>query len=269
MEYKIVKENLIKLYQKFDNINYEEIDYFLSFLLNKSVLEVKFSNLNNKEYKELKSLIIKHLKTKAPIQKLFNKAYFFNREFYVNNNVLTPRFDSEVLIEHILDKNFKSVLDLCAGSGCLGITIKCEKPSVNLTLADISSKALKVCKKNCKKHKIEAKRIKTNMFNKIKEKFDLIICNPPYIESDTVLNLSDDVKKFDPKISLDGGQDGLKFYNILYENVDKFLNTNGKCIIEIGYNQGHLIEKFKEKYKNVKLIKDYNSLDRVIYFEKE
>ena len=115
--------------------------------------------------------------------KVSKKAYFYKREFYVNTNVLTPRFDSEVLIENIIDKNFNNVLDLCTGSGCLGITIKCEKPSINLMLADISSKALKVCKKNCKEHNIDAKFIKTDMFTNIKDKFDLIICFRQYLFS--------------------------------------------------------------------------------------
>lgn len=269
MEYKLVKESFIKLYNKFNNQNVFEIDYILSYFLNKSIIDVKFYNFSSKEFIKLNKIVLKHLKTQMPIQKLFKKAYFFKREFFVNNNVLTPRFDSEVLIENILKKEFSSVLDLCAGSGCLGITIKCEKPEIKLNLADISQKALNVCKKNCKKHNIKANFIKTNMFSNIKDKYDLIICNPPYIETSEVNKLNKEVKNFDPRLALDGGQDGLKFYNIIYNNVEEFLNNNGKCILEIGYNQGHLIEKFKQKYKNVTLIKDYNNLDRAIYFEKE
>ncbi|MBE5745896.1 MAG: peptide chain release factor N(5)-glutamine methyltransferase [Clostridiales bacterium] len=269
MEYKNIKQELIILYEKFNNKNIFEIDYFLSYFLNKTNLEVKFYNFSEKEYKKLKKIILKHLKTNMPIQKIYKKAYFYKREFFVNNHVLTPRFDSEVLIEYILNKSFKNVLDLCAGSGCLGITIKKEKPEINLSLADISNKALRVCKKNCIKHNVDFKLIKTNMFENIKDKYDLIICNPPYIETENIEKLNIEVKNFDPIISLDGGQDGLKFYNIIFENIDKYLSDNGKCIIEIGYNQGHLIEKFKTKFKNVKKIVDYNNLDRAIYFEKE
>lgn len=269
MEYKLVKEKFLKLFDKYNNRRIENIDYILSYYLNKSIIEIKFYNFNKKEIQQLNKYIIKFLKTNMPVQKLFKKAFFFKREFFVNKNVLTPRFDSEVLIEEILQKKFTKVLDLCAGSGCLGITLKCEKPEINLTIADISKKALNICNKNCKKHNIKAKLIETDMFKKINGKFDLIICNPPYIETETVKNLGEDVKNFDPILALDGGQDGLKFYNIIFKEIDNYLTINGKCIIEIGFNQGYLEEKFKEKYKSVKLIKDYNNLDRAIYFEKE
>ncbi|MBO5889358.1 MAG: methyltransferase, partial [Clostridia bacterium] len=137
-----------------------------------------------------------------------------------------------------------------------------------INFADISKKALKVTKKNCKKHKVIAYFIKTDMFKNIKDKYDLIICNPPYIETDVVKTLDNEVKNFDPILALDGGEDGLKFYNIIYNEIENYLTNNGKCIIEIGYNQVHLIEKFKQKFKSVELIKDYNNLDRAIYFER-
>lgn len=268
MNYSIIKKELTREYKKFGNQNFEEIDYVFCELTKMPKTNLLFCDIHENTIKRAKKIIKKHLISHKPLQKIFKNAYFFGLEFFVNKFVLTPRQDSEILVENALNLRFSSCLDLCCGSGCLGLSIAKNKPEINLTFADISTKALKVCKFNAKKHKIKAKFVKTNMFEKIDGKFDLIVCNPPYIETNVVKNLSDEVKNFDPIISLDGGEDGLKFYRILFENADKFLNKNGKCLLEIGYNQGHLVKLFEKKYKNVKLIKDYNNQNRVIIFEK-
>lgn len=269
MKYIDVKSDLLNLYNSYSNKNTSEIDYVLSEIKKVDLLQVRFEDFSLNEYKKAKNIIKKHLKQDMPLQKIFKKAYFYGLEFYVNNNVLSPRQDSEILIENALKENFNSCLDLCCGSGALGLTIKKNRPQINLTLVDISSKALRVSKINAKKLKLSAKIIKSNMFDKIKGKFDLIVCNPPYIETKTIENLDNSVKNFDPKISLDGGVDGLKFYKNIYENLDSFLENKGVCLLEIGYNQGNLVDLFKQKFKNVSLIKDYNNLDRVIKIVKE
>lgn len=268
MRYSELKKELLEINKKFNKLDAKEIDYFLSFFLNKNLFEIRDYNFTLKEVKKIKKLFLNHLKKDIPLQKLFKRAYFYKREFFVNNNVLTPRFDSEILIENVLKKPFESVLDLCCGSGALGITLKKERENISIDFADISKNALKVTKRNCKKYSVNANLIKTNMFKNIDKKYDLIICNPPYIETNVIDTLNDEVKNFDPSIALDGGEDGLKFYNIILNSVENYLTENGKCILEIGYNQGHLVEKFKEKFKNVELIKDYNNQDRAIYFER-
>lgn len=268
MDYRKLKSELIKLYSEFNRQDSYEIEDFLRLFLDKPLFEIRSYVFNKKEVNKIKKLILKRLKYNAPFQKLLNKAYFYKREFYVNNFVLTPRFDSEILIEFILQKDFSCVLDLCCGSGALGITLKKEREEISVDFADISSKALKVTKINSKKHEVRAKFIKTDMFENIKNKYDLIICNPPYIETKVVDTLDDEVKNFDPILALDGGENGLEFYNIILDKIENYLIQGGKCIIEIGYNQGYLVEKFKEKFKNVQLIKDYNDLDRAIYFER-
>lgn len=268
MEYIKAKNQLIQLYCKFNNSNYHEIDYIFGEILKKPKTELLFCDVRVLQQKKAIKIAKIHLKTKKPLQKIFKKAYFFGNSFYVNQNVLTPRFDSEILVENALKFNFSNVLDLCAGSGCLGLSIWQNKPNINLTFADISSKALKVCKKNAKRLGARAKFVKSNMFENIKGKFDLIVCNPPYIETDVVKSLDEEVKNFDPILSLDGGKDGLKFYRILFENLNKYLAENGKCLIEIGYNQKDLLNLFNQKFDKTKLIKDYNGQDRVILIEK-
>ena len=270
MKYSDIKNELLNLYNDYNfSDKTSDIDYVLSEIKKVDLLKVRFEEFSLNEYKKAKNIILKHLKLDMPLQKIFKKAYFYGLEFYVNNNVLTPRQDSEILIENALKENFNCCLDLCCGSGALGLTIKKNRPQTNLTLVDISLKALKVSKINAKKLNENAKIIKSNMFDKIKDKFDLIVCNPPYIETKTIENLDNNVKNFDPKISLDGGVDGLKFYKIIYENLDNYLNSKGVCFLEIGYNQGSLVDLFKQKFKNVSLIKDYNNLDRVIKIVKE
>lgn len=269
MKYNDLKKELIKLYNYYNNPNINEIDYCLGEICKTNILEVKFFDFSIFEVYKIKKIVKQHLKTKIPYQKIFKKAYFFGLEFYVNNSVLTPRFDSEILVETALKEKFNSCLDLCCGSGCLGLSIKNNRKETDLTLADISKKALKVSKINAKKLNLQANFVQTDMFNNINGRYDLIICNPPYIETNVVKNLDDEVKNFDPIISLDGGEDGLKFYKIIFDNLDKFLNENGVCLLEIGYNQGNLINLFKQKYKDVTLIKDYNNLDRVIKIKKE
>ncbi|MGN1208491.1 MAG: peptide chain release factor N(5)-glutamine methyltransferase [Christensenellales bacterium] len=269
MKYFEAKNKLIDEYKKFDSGEFGEIDYCFSEILSKSALELKFCDVSESEFEKAKKVILEHLTTNKPLQKIFGKAYFYGLEFFVDENVLTPRFDSEILVENALKFDFDSCLDLCSGSGCLGLAIKKNKPKINLVLADISNKALKVSKKNAKSLNLDAKFVKTDMFENISEKFDLIVCNPPYIETETIKTLSAEVKNFDPKIALDGGKDGLKFYRILADEIDEHLSRKGKCLIEIGYNQKVVKEMFQKKFENVTLLKDYNGLDRLIIIDKE
>ena len=269
MNYLQIKNKLLDVYKQFNNEDYYEIEYILSEIKELEKFELLNSDFNNKDLERAMKVATIHLKEKKPLQKIFNRAYFYGYSFYVDENVLTPRFDSEVLIENLKNDKFTNVLDLCCGSGALGLTLKKEHKNINLTLADISEKALEVSKKNAKLLNVDANFIKTDMFNNINERFDLVICNPPYIETENINFLDDEVKKFDPLISLDGGINGLKFYKIIFDNIDNFLMKNGICMLEIGYNQGFLVDLFKEKYKNVILIKDYNNLDRAIKIIKE
>lgn len=268
MEYESLKKLLINLYKEYNNENFDEIDYVLSEISHKSLLEIKFVNFSKVEVDKAKKIVKKHLKTQKPYQKIFKRAYFYGLEFYVNANVLTPRQDSEILVENVLKNDFNSLLDICCGSGCLGLSIKNRKPSIDCLLSDISPKALVVAKKNAKDLKLSARFRKSDMFDKIQEEFDIIVCNPPYIETDTIKLLSKEVKDFDPQISLDGGKDGLNFYKILYTELEKHLTEHGKAFLEIGHNQGFLKDYFNEKYK-VTLLKDYNNLDRLLILERE
>ena len=248
-----------------------DINYVLSEVLNLSYSNLnKITEISDKDYKKCERVCKKN-QSGVPLQKIFKRAHFYNRIFFVNNNVLTPRYETELLCEEVL-KNLKGtekVLDVCSGSGAIILTIKAEQPNCDCYGLDISTKALNVAKKNAKTLKLNVNFFKSDMFNRVRGKFDVIVSNPPYIESDVILTLNSEVKNFDPLISLDGGKDGLKFYRIIYNNAESFLNENGKIYMEIGYNQAEsIINMFEKKYKFVKIIKDYNNLDRILVFER-
>ena len=200
-----------------------------------------------------------------PWQQVLGTAEFFGRNFQIDKNVLIPRQETELVCEQALKHitNKSKVLDLCCGSGVLGITIALEK-GAKVTLGDISKDALAVAKFNNKKLKAKAKVVKTDMFGSIKGKFDVIVCNPPYIESDVIPTLDNSVKDHEPHLALDGGADGLNFYRILANEADAHLNKGGVLVLEIGYNQGQAVcDLLKDKF-DAEFLKDYSNNDRIV-----
>lgn len=238
-----------------------------------SLTKTQFTLKENFSDSEIEKVlnVFNKLKSGMPLGKILQRAYFYGYDFYVNNDVLTPRQDSELIV-FLADKMFKNsgkpsikLLDLCCGSGCLGLTLKKINSSINLTLVDISEKALEVAKVNADNMKLSCEIIYSNMFANLKSKYDLIISNPPYIKSDDLNMLEEAVKNYDPIIALDGKEDGLYFYNQIANNVLEFLNENGALIMEIGFNQGEQVKDIFDKiFKNVKIYKDNGGNDRVV-----
>ena len=248
-------------------IDERDADYILSNELNMPITEIPFStrDLTKKQYKS----VIKKVKLRCkhkPITKIFGKAYFYGMEFIVNKNVLSPRSDTEILVEKALEyiKPNDRVLDLCTGSGCVAISIA-RNVDAYIEACDISSKALKVAKKNTKLNNVKVYNYQSNMFDKVQGKFNVIVSNPPYIETDVIKTLDEEVKGFDPILALDGGLDGLDCYRQIAKNVKNYLLEDGVLLMEIGYNQGKSVTNiFKAIAKDVQVIKDYNNNDRVV-----
>lgn len=218
------------------------------------------------EYEKYIKRILEH----EPIQYIIGKQEFMKLNFFVNENVLVPRADTEILVEEALDiinKNkLKTTLDLCTGSGAIAISIAKYGNVKKVLATDISKKTLEVTEININKNKAEVQTLQSDLFENIDEKFDIIVSNPPYIETDVIENLSEEVKK-EPKLALDGGQDGLDIYRRIIQEAWEYLKEEGFLCLEIGYNQRQsVLNLIKEshKYKDEYSKKDLAGQDRII-----
>lgn len=227
--------------------------------------------LLDKSYNEFIEKIEK-ISSGMPLQYVTNTQEFMGMEFFVDENVLIPRADTEILVEEVLNiigkRENLEVLDMCTGSGAIAISIAKNTNNCEVYAVDISSGALEVAKKNAIKNGVDKKInfVNSNMFEKIdsNKQYDIIVSNPPYIETDTIATLDIQVQK-EPKIALDGGFDGLDFYRNLLMNSKKYLKENGVIAMEIGYNQGKAVTNlFRTQYKNVYCKRDLTGNDRVI-----
>lgn len=234
-------------------INYEDVEI----LDNK--LEIYIYNLNK---------IIEGV----PIQYITKKQEFMGLDFFVDENVLIPQPDTEILVEEVLKisklYNKKiNILDLCTGSGAIAVSLAKYIKDVNIIATDISENAIEIAEKNAIKNNVEnkIKFVVSDMFKNIENEFDIIVSNPPYIETKEIEKLSKEVKN-EPIIALDGGNDGIKYYKIIADNYNKFLNIGGYLLLEMGYNQGESVSKL---FKNSEIKKDLSGNNRVILVKKE
>ena len=216
---------------------------------------------------------IKKLNDNIPIQYIVNEQEFMGLKFFVDENVLIPQPDTEILVEQIIN-NYKErkikILDLCTGSGCIAISLKHYLPQSEIFASDISEKALNIAQNNAKQNNTEINFIKSDLFQNLQDKFDIIVSNPPYIKTDIIKTLDEEVQN-EPIIALDGGNDGLDFYEKILKEAYNYLKDEGKLYLEIGYDQKEdLINLYKndKRYKNIECIKDLANNDRVIIIEK-
>lgn len=230
------------------------------------------SDISKREERELFECLSK-LKNGYPLQYITHHQEFMGLDFEVNEDVLIPQPDTEVLVEIIIkiildnkieksqnsNQPFK-ILDLCTGSGVIAISLKKYLPNTKISASDISNKALEVAKRNATKNEVNINFIQSNMFENVKEKFDIIVSNPPYIKTEKILGLSKQVQT-EPKIAIDGGNDGLHFYKIIAKESKKYLYNNGIVVLEIGYDQK---EEVTNLLKNSTCIKDYSGNNRVV-----
>lgn len=216
---------------------------------------------------------IKKLCNGIPIQHITNRQEFMKMTFFVDENVLIPRPDTEILVEEVIKIakkiNAKKILDLCTGSGAIAISLAKYIDKSNITAVDISDKALNVAKLNAKNNEVEDRItfVESDLFKNLKkEKYDIIVSNPPYIKKEVLKKLDKEVQK-EPKLALDGGYDGLDFYRKIINKAEEYLKFNGYLCFEIGYDQKEDVEnlfKEQEKYINITCKKDLCDNDRVV-----
>ena len=232
-------------------------------------------NINDIDIDYFNSLLQKRLNYE-PISKIIKKKNFWKYDFFVNSNVLDPRPETELIIEEVLSnikdrkKQYK-ILDIGTGSGCLAICLAKELTNSKITAIDISKTAINVAKKNIKLKKLEHQiDLKLIDINKIKDRYDIIVSNPPYLTECEYEKAQEEIKNFEPKVALVGGVDGLQIYRILSKKIDYIMTNNSYFVCEIGKGQ---LDSIKDIFQNTNLIlkkisKDLNKIDRTLTFFK-
>ena len=205
----------------------------------------------------------------TPVQYLTNRSYFYGLEFFVNESVLIPRFDTECIVDeavHIIKDEPLFILDLCSGSGCIGVSIASFCKNVKVVFADISEQALKIARMNAERYGIEATYLKQDVFNRPQQIiFDMVISNPPYVSMNELGFLSSEVKK-EPISALYGGEDGLDFYRQIAYNYKNNIVHGGYLLFEHGAGQSNAVMTICQEagYFDIYAKNDLNGLNRVV-----
>lgn len=214
---------------------------------------------------------ISRRQSREPLQHITGVQDFMGLEFAVNEHVLIPRQDTEILVEEVMKDEFDGsrILDMCTGSGCILISLLHYSNWCKGVGVDISSAALAVAKENANKLLPEEKRpvfVESNLFEAVEGTFDIIVSNPPYIRTKVIENLMPEVKDYEPMQALDGYEDGLYFYRRIVEEAGEYLNKDGRLYFEIGHDQGAEVSELMKSagYEQVRVVKDYAGLDRVV-----
>lgn len=259
-----------------DNAEYDSFELLSS--INGMTRTFYFINgdneLSEKDFSLFKEYIEKRASHK-PLQHILGKAYFYGYEFVVNENVLIPRQDTEILVNEVIKvaKDGYDILDMCTGSGCIGITLAKKFPDSNVTGVDISDKALAVAWKNkCNLDADNIDFIQSDLFAALgaDRRYDIIVSNPPYIPTKVIEGLQDEVRLYDPMLALDGTEDGLMFYRRITDKSGDYLKMNGYLCYEIGAEQAADVSDIMKQagFKDIVVVKDLAGLDRVVMGKK-
>ena len=226
--------------------------------------------LKTEEYEKFKKFFNRRLKNE-PIAYIIEKCEFMGMNFLLNNHTLIPRPDTEILVEKAIEiinkNNFNNALDIGTGSGAIAISLA-KYCNINVTALDINDKAIEMAKKNANINKVKnIEFIQSDIFEKINNKYDIIVSNPPYIKTQDIKTLEKNVKNYEPILALDGGKSGLIFYEKITNNAIKYLNKNGYLMFEIGYDQAKDVKNIMENnnFYNITVLKDLSGLDRVVF----
>ena len=204
----------------------------------------------------------------VPLQHLLGYQDFMGLRFQVNEHVLIPRQDTEILVEEAMRylHDGMRILDLCTGSGCILLSLLHYSNDCEGTGVDISKEALQVAALNAELLGIKADFLKSDLYEKVTGKFDLLVSNPPYIERKVIPTLMEEVREYDPYIALDGGEDGLDFYRRIIGGAQDYLKRGGQILMEIGSGQAQAVSELLREagFKEIDVCRDFAGLDRVV-----
>ncbi len=247
-----------------------DIEWIVATVLGISRSEIKLRKFVSKEEaKKILSLCNRRAKGE-PLSNIFGFVDFYGCHIEVNKKVLSPRFETEILVEECLKiinkEKIETVLDLCTGSGVIAIAIA-KNSNAKVYASDVSKPALSIAELNAKNNHAKVEFIHSDLFSSIKKKFDLIVSNPPYIKSLDIEKLDVEVKDYDPKIALDGGNDGLDFYKEIISKAPSFLKNKGYLFFEVGKGQSKKVVNMMQKsnFVDINVVNDYNKIERIVY----
>lgn len=236
-------------------------------------LNIKRSSLGEKrvikpsEAKKIRDLIEKRL-TGRPLWYIVGDTEFYGCKIKVDERALIPRPETEILAESAVKmvEEGDKILDMCTGSGCIAVAIAkhCKDKKISVTAADVSDASIMLAKENANYNSVDVNFVQSDLFSKVHGRFNLIVCNPPYIKSSEIPLLQKEVREYEPRIALDGGDDGLDFYRRLSKEVTRYIVRGGMLILEVGENQAEEVLKLFEKRDYVMVVKDFNGVDRIL-----
>ena len=263
----VVTENLKKKFRS-SSVDETDAEWIVSIVTGIKRSELGGdSRVKSSHIDKIDELAAERIKGK-PLSYVLGNADFYGYEIKVDERVLIPRPETEELVSEVLKvvKNTDKVLDLCTGSGAIALVIS-KKSGASVTATDISEAALEVAKENFKQFDAAVETRLIDLYGDLSEKFDVIVSNPPYIKTEEIDTLDKEVKDYEPRIALDGGEDGLDFYRRICEGAKHRLNEHGKLFLEAGYGEAEEIKKMLENDFNVEIIKDISGVDRIIKAE--
>lgn len=206
---------------------------------------------------------------RVPLQHITGEQEFMGLTFRVNEHVLVPRQDTEVLVETVLEKACPGmeILDMCTGSGCILISLLKLGKELSGAGVDVSEKALVMARENAKRQGVDAEFLHSDLFTDVRGQYDIIVSNPPYIRTEVIRGLQEEVRLYDPMLALDGKEDGLHFYRRIIEESPKYLKEKGSLYFEIGHDQGQEVSALMKEagFTGVTVKKDLAGLDRVVF----
>lgn len=248
--------------------DFADIDWICCAVLKCERGKLRDKVVTPKNYQRIFELVGERIAGK-PLQYILSETEFFGYPIKLNQNVLIPRFETELLCDYAMKEIRKEskVLDLCTGSGCIAVAIAKEK-GAQVTASDISPEALEVAKENARINGVSVEFVESNLFAKVTGVFDVIVSNPPYIRSGDIAGLERIVRDFEPRLALDGGADGLDFYRAIARDFEKFLAPKGYLFLEVGYDQAKEVAALFGKW-DIKIIKDYSGIERIVRVRKK